>query len=70
MSGKTFLAYQLPSNKSRWSLDRSWAFVVGERLLMKAERHLQFSRFSEFLPAWELVNNTEMLFFTDMHVYF
>jgi len=40
VSEKTFLARQLPLNRNRWSLDRSWEFVVGERLLMKAERHL------------------------------
>jgi hypothetical protein len=40
VSGKTFLAHQLPSNRSRQSLDRSWEFVEDDRLLMKAERHL------------------------------
>jgi len=38
--GKPFLAHHLPSNTSRLSLDRSWEFVEGERLLMKAGRHL------------------------------
>jgi hypothetical protein len=40
VSGKTFLAHVLPSNRSRWSLGRSWELVMGESLLLKAERDL------------------------------